>query len=585
MAEAQPTTLRSPPLPRPVAVGLARCSTDGQEHSIADQRAEITAWASENGTQLLDVFEDEAVSGSELDRRGIRKLLRFLRSTPHKGTLVIWKRNRLARPDDPRDGLILERQIEQTGWSIQYLHGAQASGNKLMDTLMSAIEHHQSGEFLRSLATDVLRGQLRRALAGGFLVGVVPYGFARQVTSPSGASRSVGRKERYRRAPGEAVRWVSGEPAEVETVQRMFERFGSEKASFVGLAGELNADSIPSPRGKLWVGSTIRGMLLNPTYAGEFVWNRQTAGRFCRLIDGKATRRTKGEGPRCRKTEVEDQVRIPDHHVALVEKELFDKVGEIIARRGSRSGGRRQINRSHPLSRKVFCSQCGSSMTATRFDKRGPVYCCNGYRRSRTCECYLILAGSLERALLRKLKEVATPSIRSNLREKVVKALRTRLASDAPTVTIERLAKERKNLERKISRALDNMGVVGADVAQQIAGKIEGWTTHRRELDEKIARAKGQETKEVDLQSAADDVVALFDEIAETREDAPREALTHLFRKTVERVDLEFEVDPDKAHRKRNRHTCVGGNVVLTPFFDQAASVLPCDQYVVTDPG
>ena len=70
-----PTPTRSS---RKVAVGLVRCSTDRQEHSIEDQEAEIRAWASATGHELLRVFKDEGVSGSELDRPGVRALLAYL---------------------------------------------------------------------------------------------------------------------------------------------------------------------------------------------------------------------------------------------------------------------------------------------------------------------------------------------------------------------------------------------------------------------------------------------------------------------------------------------------------------------------
>ena len=40
----------------------------------------------------LRVFEDEGVSGSELDRPGVRALLSYLESSDDKGTLVVWKR-------------------------------------------------------------------------------------------------------------------------------------------------------------------------------------------------------------------------------------------------------------------------------------------------------------------------------------------------------------------------------------------------------------------------------------------------------------------------------------------------------------
>ena len=120
------------------------------------------------------MFEDKGVSGSVLDRPGLTQLLRYVEARPEGGTVVLWKRNRLARAQDPLDGLMVERRIEKAGWRLHCLQGRNASGDAFLDRLLGVVEHHQAGEFLRSLATDTLRGQLRSALEGGMLVGVPP---------------------------------------------------------------------------------------------------------------------------------------------------------------------------------------------------------------------------------------------------------------------------------------------------------------------------------------------------------------------------------------------------------------------------
>ena len=218
-----PTKRRTKGEPRRrVAVGLARCSTDHQEHSVSDQVAEIKAWAESHAHELLEVFEDEGISGAELDRPGVRALLHYLESAPEKGVLVAWKRNRLARPEDPRAGLALELRIEQLGWRIHYLHGAQQSGNQLVDTLMGVIEHHEAGQFLRNLATDTLRGLARRAATGAMTTGKTPYGLAKQLTDPEGQVRVIPRGKRHRKLREETIRFVEGvlNPIPVESPAR-----------------------------------------------------------------------------------------------------------------------------------------------------------------------------------------------------------------------------------------------------------------------------------------------------------------------------------------------------------------------------
>lgn len=143
-----------------LAVGLCRCSTDRQDRSVAEQEAAIRAWAKQRRARLLKVFKDEGVSGLELSRPGLDACLDFLSKSPEKGVVVLWSRDRLVRPEDPIDGLVLERQVRYAGWDLCYLTGSNATGHPLVDAILGLVEHHASGEYLRKLARDSLRNLL-----------------------------------------------------------------------------------------------------------------------------------------------------------------------------------------------------------------------------------------------------------------------------------------------------------------------------------------------------------------------------------------------------------------------------------------
>jgi len=272
-----------------VVVGLARCSTDRQDSSISDQIAEITEWATENGQNLVRVFEDEGVSGSELDRPEVRALLRHLQTSKEKGTLVVWKRNRLARPDDPRAGLALEFQIEQLGWRIHYLQGPQSSGDPLMDAMSSLFEHHKSGQFLRDLSSDVVRGMARRAKEASIAPGRTPYGYAKELTSPGGAVRVVPRGQPHQKLKAEASRLVPGDPEEIEIVGWLFEQMAGGESSLLGLAKALNAKGAPAPSGGKWSFRSVKKILDNQVYLGDLVWNMRSKGKFFQIKGGRSS--------------------------------------------------------------------------------------------------------------------------------------------------------------------------------------------------------------------------------------------------------------------------------------------------------
>ena len=106
-----------------------------------------------------------------------------------------------------------------------------------------------------------------------------------------------------------------------------------------------------------------------------------------------------------------------------------------------------------------------------------------------------------------------------------------------------------------------------------------------RGLDVELAAAQSRQVEEIDLEAAADHALGIFEDLANTHEDAPREARRRMFSRTVARIELEFEVDPAKAHRKSGRHRCVGGPITVTPLVEEAASLLPCDRFLVGSPG
>lgn len=583
MADRNPTIPCSPPLP---AVGLARCSTDSQDKSIDQQREEMLAWAQSSGHRLLEVFEDEGISGSELDRPGIRALLAYLQSSKVKGTVVCWKRNRLARPTDPRDGLMLERRIEQTGWRLRFLQGAQASGNALVDTLMGVIEHHEGGEFLRGLAIDTVRGQLARLLAGEMApTGRIPYGYAKEVVYPDGEVKRFARDVRHRTLGCNRAYLVAGNPDEIEAVQRIFRRYATGKVGLAELARELNEDGLPSSRGKRWLATSVRSILSNPVYAGDMVWNKISIAKFVRIQDGKAVRLDAPPcGPRRKANNPSDWITLKDHHEPLVERELFERANEILNARGEKNGGQRATKTPYALTGLVYCARCGYLMGGRTFTCAGiryRRYGCTGYGRAKLCECYLVDSERLELAVLRKLKAAycahgLTPD---KLRKGIVQALRkapgSRRRGGRKRASFER---EDTELAAKIQQAIANMGVVGQAVAQAIGAQVESWTTRRAEIADTLITLEEEEPPPFDPEAVADEVADLLATLDRLAEGATPDERRDLLQRTVERVELRFKTTLPGKGQRRKKHTFLGGEVTLRPLFPDGSTLCLADR-------
>ena len=81
------------------AVAYLRRSTDKQEQSIDDQRAEIGRYAREHGFQVVGEYTDDAISGTSADKRpGFQ---RMVADAPAGGfrAVIVWNSDRFSRAD------------------------------------------------------------------------------------------------------------------------------------------------------------------------------------------------------------------------------------------------------------------------------------------------------------------------------------------------------------------------------------------------------------------------------------------------------------------------------------------------------
>lgn len=433
------------PTARPVAVGLCRCSTDTQEHSIADQEAAIRAWGTREGVQILQVFKDEGVSGLHLDRPGLQALLAFLESHSQKGRVVAWSRDRLTRPEEPVKGLLIEHRFSELGWKLHYLTGPQPTGDPLVDALMSLFEHHANGEYPRKLARDSIRGILARLHAGQASGAKIPYGYAKEIHDGRGRTiRAIPRGQKHRILKGEHTRLVLGDPAEVESARWIFEEYARGEVSPYEIACMLEERSAPRCTEKRWSSSQVRELLLRPVYVGDLVWNRETSATRVRWLDGQLSTRTALHRSRTGKltgyaaNDPKDHVVWQDRHPAIVSRDLFERVQQVFRRRAGPRDATWSVARCFALSGLMFCGECGgrvmAASTQTSRTRGYSYYLCPGVEhRGRTTRRSVRLR-PLEDALIRQLIEQFESALRSaSSRRALEQSIARRIARGADT--------------------------------------------------------------------------------------------------------------------------------------------------------
>ena len=135
---------------------------------------------------------------------------------------------------------------------------------------------------------------------------------------------------------------------EGKIIKEIFEEYLSGKGTHK-IADDLNKRKIKGQKGASWHGSTINGILKNEKYTGDVIYQKT-------YTDENYNRhKNKGE---------EDQYKIIDNHEAIVSREDFEKVQDLIKIRAIAKGNGKDTKKyqnRYSLSGTIKCGECGST--------------------------------------------------------------------------------------------------------------------------------------------------------------------------------------------------------------------------------
>jgi len=332
----------------------ARFSSDLQtEKSIEDQVARCREVAAGYGSGLCRVFCDHALSGaSTANRPGLKELLAEIAAS-RISILITESLDRLSR--DQADLALIYRATKMH--SVRLI---TASEGEVMAGSQGILQIGMRGMIGAMYLAD-LADKTRRGLMGVATSGRIPGGL------------SYG----YRAIEGEVRGLRAIIPEEADIVRHIFERYAAGHSPRA-IAKALNAAGTPGPRGGTWGVSVImgnpkrlNGILCNPLYRGELVFNRQH--KVKNPETGKA-RMVPNPESLWRRFEMPD--------MRIIEDALWNAVQ---ARRDVAGKTRPEHHRrpKRVLSGLIKCGMCGGSYRAIA---QGPRYGCANHRDRGTCD-------------------------------------------------------------------------------------------------------------------------------------------------------------------------------------------------------
>ncbi len=389
-------------------------------YSLDFQEEVMRSYCTLHDLEVVAVYEDGGRSGANTRREGLQRLVSDAKQHDFR-VVLIFRVDRFSR--EPLDLLFLVQQLGLQGIALKSVTEAVDASDpagELMLTVLGAI-----AKFVRSnIIQNAMLGKRKRAERGRYTGGGVPFGY------------TVGEGGRY---DPDIHPWSDGRTA-AETIPYIFDSFlrlkDGEGHGLRLLARRLNDDCVPAPRGgqAQWSSVTLRQILRNPVYTGDFVYAKTK-----QPMHGNVHAR-----PR------EEWIVAPGSHEILVPRAVWDRVQAVLDE-NRRGGGPRAGGPSELLSGFLRCSLCASSLTPRR--------------ASGSAYLYYTCGSRFNERRVRDGQVCAFPYIRAQDLEQLVWRLVTAIASDEATVervlsggdgqgqqqlaSLERrIAAQRKELER-----------------------------------------------------------------------------------------------------------------------------------------
>ncbi len=495
-----------------------RCSKEAQDASLDDQDQVLSVERAALGlSKVIRTFEDDGLRGHDETRPGLLAVLEYVRTHPNPVRsnsdfipILVYDLARFGRFDDPKKIFAYFVEIERSGYEFYSATDRIRSRGNIADFVQAIIKSEQAYDYSVTLSKYGLRTGCSLAEKGWWPGGTAPYAFDRMTHGPDGKPkyryttrpdktvekrtpegalvetlRAIEDKGKRRSAysdklKGDKVKLVPGAPEFVEVVHLIFAKFVKEGWGLRRIAGWLNAKGVPPPRGRKWLHTSVRGILMNPAYKGALVYGRRSDGKHHWLTIQKTE---SGYAPVIERKDVpgrafvhrseEECIVVEDGHEAIVDKAVWAEAQEKLDedKLGSKKFEGSGTRSAYLLSGDglMKCAHCGYRFQGDT-DRRSKVrrYLDSGYHMGgkTVCRCYLVPADPLESWMIDQIrKRIFGHGAIFADRDELEKAIEQALAAGPQAASST--DREVKDLERKIVEKKEKVKLLVANVSPE----------------------------------------------------------------------------------------------------------------------
>ena len=552
------------------AAAYVRRSTTDQESSLQIQREMIAAYAEQRGYSIVQWYEDDGISGDSERRPGFQAIIADAKAGNFKAILCRNK-SRFSRFKASKAIRYFD-VLDSAGVRFETVEEGVVDVDDLGSMIVTSVDSHANKKFLTDLSSNTIRGQAAKVKNGSVAGQRAPYGYDRMYVDEQGIQKQrVKAGEKFSRPDTWTTTFVvSDDSAIVDRVQWMFETYLKTSTGVRGIAHKLNEMGIPSPKGGMWSPGTIREILRNRAYIGEYQWNERRYGKHNSFAEGQAVVRSRGEieGDKalvCR-NDKEDMIIRSGAHTPIVDVATFDAVQVKLAKRAKSSGNGTSRKRRRPylLSGRLICKHCGSKMHGTSRTKKKSgksyqyrKYLCSGHHQHGTTVCthnQVDAVGIETQVIERIVGKLEDPATRNKLEAVIRRKLQAkeRTPSPASDAQLSELDKKINNLVKRLAEVPD---ALVDTVLQQLNEFKRQRDTLGLELDKASSEPAG------DTEALVQDALAALDDLAEKFTSLDPHTVQDAVHSAVSSVVLEFQPIPQG---KRTGYRCTAGIVNLS---------------------
>ena len=444
------------------AVGYARYSTEFQtDNSIAYQTTAIQEYCEKHDINLLKVYSDEAMTGTNTNRPAFQQMLAAAEQHLFDA-VIIYDISRGSR--NVVDWFSFRQEMARIDIQViscnQHLGDILDPNTYLTELITAGIGQHMVLD-TRKKSID---GKNELAKKGIFCGGNPPLG--------------------YDINDGNYII----NPKEAKIVQTIFTMY-ADGHSYNEILKEL--DGAVGKAGRPLGKNSLYSILKNERYIGVYTWNKRKIKIMGKWAGGRPN---------------PDIVRIENAIPPIIDETIWRKVEERM-KDNSRRATSKSCRHNYLLSGLIQCDKCGATFvghTSTNQKKIStPYYICGNKYRTHTCCTKNINADRLETFVVMQIKHYLKTADFETLADEICKQVN----SAAPDVSAEK--KELSEIETKITNGIN--AILGGVNIPELKDEVDKLRIRKSELEDVITYKEKNKTRTLNR----DKLVEMLKESAE----------------------------------------------------------------------